>query len=178
MLTYKEGVLFDPAKVQDRFWPKVEATGFCWNWIANRVGGYGSFYLGGPSRGVGRAHRVAYMLLVGPIPDGYELDHLCRNRACVNPDHLEPVTKHENQLRSPVTKSGLNARLRCAKGHEINPAFAYLRADTGTYKCDTCQYLAGRRQNIRKAAKKYNVSLEEAEKLVKHGGNRRRRSER
>ena len=87
----------------DRFWPKVEFTGFCWNWTAGTSAkGYGCFRLGGHDGKRTSAHRVAYELLVGPIPDGLELDHLCRNRRCVNPDHLEPVTGDENKRRSPA----------------------------------------------------------------------------
>jgi hypothetical protein len=80
-----------------RFWAKVEKTDGCWFWRARIIAtGYGSFSLDG--RKV-MAHRFAYELLVGPIPEDLELDHLCRVRHCVNPAHLEPVTHRENILR-------------------------------------------------------------------------------
>ena len=84
---------------EERFWAKVE-VGVCWRWTAALdTYGYGSFWLAPSMR---LAHRVAWEMLVGPIPEGLTLDHLCRNRACVNPDHLEPVPHGENVRRSPA----------------------------------------------------------------------------
>lgn len=76
----------------------AEPNSGCWLWegkIAKRTR-YGVVYLDGRHQ---YAHRAVYSLLVGPIPQGLQIDHLCRVRACVNPDHLEPVTQHENLLR-------------------------------------------------------------------------------
>lgn len=84
---------------EDRLWAKVDMTDGCWLWTGtvNRQG-YGRFCIGG--RGNTRlAHRVTYELLVGPVPVGLELDHLCNVRGCVRPDHLEPVTHVENLRR-------------------------------------------------------------------------------
>lgn len=82
----------------DRFLDKVEATLLCWHWRgALSSQGYGVFYL---SRGrYCLAHRFSYETFVGPIPLGLVLDHLCRDRACVNPEHVEPVTNAENIRR-------------------------------------------------------------------------------
>lgn len=76
----------------------------CWLWTGNRIDrhGYGRFALGRPSQ---LAHRVSYELYVGPVPAGYDLDHLCRNPRCINPSHLEPVPHVENIRR------GRNAKL-------------------------------------------------------------------
>lgn len=87
-----------------RWWSKIDVSGDCWEWtppVGNH--GYGEFARQGERRTV-LAHRYAYELLVGPIPDGLEIDHLCRNKACVNPDHLEPVTKSENARRAALAR--------------------------------------------------------------------------
>lgn len=87
----------DP-RLPARFWNKVQplANG-CWEWVAARTrDGYGRYWVN-PSHVL--AHRWAYEKLTGPIPTGLESDHLCRNRACVNPAHIEPVTRRENLLR-------------------------------------------------------------------------------
>lgn len=105
----------------ERFWSKVQQTETCWNWTATRCrGGYGQFRLDGK---IQRAHRVSYLHLVGEIPAGLELDHLCRNRACVNPDHLEPVTRRENTIRGAAGEVNARrelSRTHCKRGHAFD----------------------------------------------------------
>lgn len=102
----------------ERFWPKVIKTEGCWIWTANMThpkGGYGRILTGG--RRFELAHRVAYKLVKREIPEGMTLDHLCRNRLCVNPDHLEPVTMRENILRGESPTAIRFRRGTCDKGH-------------------------------------------------------------
>ena len=103
---------------EQRFLEKIEKTETCWLWKAHAYKGYGVFSLNGKQVG---AHRAAYTLFVGPIPEGLQIDHLCRVPMCVNPDHLEPVTPAENLRRSPGTWAGKNIRkTHCPSGHPLS----------------------------------------------------------
>lgn len=117
-----------------RFWEKVEKTDTCWNWAAyKRADGYGEFWLNGQSR---YAHRVAYELEVGEIPEGLTIDHLCRNTSCVNPSHLEPVTHAENVRRGDA--GWRNAiKTHCPHGHPYDEANTYVNPD-GRRDCRAC----------------------------------------
>lgn len=102
--------------VSVRFWLKVWPIGDCWEWRAYRNRrGYGEFRLR-PGHTI-LAHRYAFQLAKGPIPEGLELDHRCKNPRCVRPSHLEAVTHRENLLRSN-SFSGVHARkTHCPRGH-------------------------------------------------------------
>jgi hypothetical protein len=115
----------------------------CWEWTAFRnESGYGQYVVEKSKPGIapaklGYAHRYAYEQLVGPIPEGLHLDHLCRNPPCCNPDHLEPVTPRENVVRG-ISPWGVNARkTHCIHGHEFNEQ-TYI-AKNGARKCRPCQ---------------------------------------
>ena len=114
----------------------------CWLWTGTVTGaGYGHVYVGGHRYEY--VHRLAYQEAVGPIPEGLELDHLCRNHACLNPAHLEPVTHRENLRRGTgpdhcrhlaETK---RARVACPRGHLWTEPNTYTRPD-GRRMCRTC----------------------------------------
>jgi len=112
-------------------------TGGCWEWrAAVDKDGYGTFWLINQTR---RAHRISYEGLVGPIPEGLELDHLCRNHGCVNPKHLEAVTTKVNQHRG-FGVSGLNARkTHCPRGHALKGSnLKSFDLKKGERSCRTC----------------------------------------
>lgn len=132
------------------FWQRVDKGATCWEWTGGKVGrGYGAAYVDGVQR---PAHRVAYEELRGPVPDGLDLDHLCRNRACVNPDHLEPVSRRVNLLRSPITLTARKAaQVECVNGHEFTPENTAINKN-GTRRCRECVRIRQRAYTARKKA--------------------------
>lgn len=117
---------------RERFDSKWKADGQtgCWLWTGTKdCSGYGMVTVAGHNR---RAHRLGYELYVGEIPEGLTIDHVCSNRACVNPDHLETVTRAENTRRAVAA----NRRTHCKKGHEFTPENTFM--DSGKRRCAIC----------------------------------------
>jgi hypothetical protein len=113
----------------------------CWRWTgAINDSGYGTLGIGGRTGRNYRAHRVAWEWFVGPIDDGLHLDHLCRNRWCVNPDHLEPVVPLENARRGAKV-----LQTHCAQGHPFNAANTGW-SKTGHRRCKECNRIYMRRR--------------------------------
>jgi hypothetical protein len=133
-------------RAADRFWAKVRPAGWddCWEWTATRsVEGYGRFTDSARRVSAFNAHRWAYEHLRGEIPDGLQLDHLCRNRGCVNPWHCEPVTGRINVLRGESFAAINATKTHCHRGHEFTPENTYLTR--GKRQCRSCCRLADQR---------------------------------
>ncbi len=138
----------DAAHVLRRVTACATSLDDCWEWVGyHHSCGYGVMTrMNRPYY----AHRAAYELFVGPIPEGLQLDHLCRNRACCNPLHLEAVTAKVN-----VNRGLSGARSHCVRGHEFTADNVYLRPDNGKRQCRRCAAL--REANKRKAGANHDV---------------------
>jgi hypothetical protein len=120
----------------ERFVCKIEFTeNGCWNWTASLSRGYGRFTVNGKNI---YAHRWSYQQTNGEIPEGMVLDHLCSNRRCVNPEHLEVVTQSENLSRSKTTWYSLNkAKTHCVNGHPFDKVNTQIQKG-GRRRCREC----------------------------------------
>lgn len=137
----------------ERFWVKVQpaAADECWIWQAARTHGYGRFWDGSRLQ---PAHRIAFEMLRGDIPPGLVLDHLCRTPPCVNPYHLDVVTRGEN-VRRGEAGANMRAKTHCPSGHPYDETNTRL-SPSGARYCRTCRRLrteAATRERRRLAAK-------------------------
>lgn len=140
-----------PRPVLDRMADKFLVGDGCWEWTAVRNSfGYGVIHrLDAGSR---LAHRVLFEAMVGPVPDGMDLDHLCRNRGCVRPSHLEIVSRRVNIMRGEmpqILKERGQAKTHCPAGHSYADQERYRRKD-GSRRCMECERIAARaRRSVR-----------------------------
>lgn len=140
----------DLPTAEGRFWAKVNKTDACWLWTGAISGGTGYGSCTGQDGTRSSAHRMAFTLIRGEIPAGLVLDHLCRVRACVNPDHLEPVTHRENIRRGAAPAAVSAAKGECKNGHPHDERNTYIRP-SGQRDCRPC---AAARQLARYHARK------------------------
>lgn len=141
-----------PVLLIDRFWTRVNKFGvispilgtMCWEWLGHidKRSGYGTINLSriecSDENKRGRlVHRVSYELCVGLIPEGLTLDHLCRNRCCVNPEHLEPVTLVENVMRGECLNARRARQTHCLNGHALT-GYNLIIKKHGHRNCRTC----------------------------------------
>lgn len=123
----------------------------CIEWAGRLWKGYGLL-----GRGKDRyAHRVAYREAYGEIPDGLELDHLCRNRRCVNPEHLEAVTHHVNLLRGNTIPARNARKTHCPNGHAYDETNTYVSAARGYRQCRACGAALQRTKRARISAARH-----------------------
>lgn len=137
-----------PTPESERFWRFVEITDGCWLWTGTKSNGYGRFTImmaSGRRRPTG-AHRFAYKLMVGPIPAGLELDHLCFTPACVNPDHLEPIPHGLNVRRA------FDRITECPQGHAYTPDNTFIVPKTGARACRECNRIRARANYAKRKA--------------------------
>jgi hypothetical protein len=125
----------------------------CWEWTGTVRSGYGRVHVNGRRRS---AHVVVYELLNGPVPEGMQLDHLCRNRLCVNPSHLEPVSVKENVARGVSFAARYAARTHCPKGHEYTPENIdpiIQRGKNVGRRCRVCHLVQRRKDQAKRMAR-------------------------
>ena len=142
-----------PRERFDAKWQNDDESG-CWIWTGSRTGdGYGQFRLDGRTT---MAYRAAYLLYVGPVGDGLDIDHLCRNPSCVNPEHLEPVSHAENVRR------GLRGALttHCPSGHAYTDENTYITPE-GRRKCRGCNRARSKANYRSRPPKRKNLTAEQ-----------------
>lgn len=132
------------ARTMDDFLDRVDVGegDECWEWRGSMYrDGYGRWRAGGRSRA---AHIVSWESVFGPVPEGLDLDHLCRNRGCVRPSHLEPVTRQVNLLRGRTIAAAHAAKTHCPKGHPYSEENTY--RCRGIRQCRTCRAAVSRKR--------------------------------
>lgn len=127
---------YDKEVQESRFTDKIDKSGDCWLWIGNKIkAGYGTIQRDGKRF---YAHRVSYETYVGPIPAGTEIDHLCRVRHCVKPEHLEAVSHKVNTERGIGPTAVNAAKTHCIRNHPLSGENLYIVAATGYRQCKRC----------------------------------------
>ena len=126
----------------DRFWSKVEKTETCWNWLGWKTNvGYGQFKINYKNV---LSHRFSYIICKGEIIGELYIDHLCRNRGCCNPEHMELVTHRENTMRGYNPASLNSKKTHCVRGHLLSGDNLYLSPKSKQRTCYECRRFTNR----------------------------------
>lgn len=142
--------------IKDRIHDSVNITdtGFdtpCWLWKKSLIwSGYAKTWYQGKTVA---AHRLSYEVFIGPIPDGLQVDHLCKIKHCVNPEHLEPVTPRTNVMRADTVAARNAAKTHCGEGHEYAGDNLLIVQTTGERRCRTCTNETARQYRNRQRGK-------------------------
>lgn len=136
-----------------KFWARVAYIGDCWVWtgVLDRYGYAAAITFGGRKQ---RAHRFAYEAFTGSIPAGMQIDHLCRNRSCVNPSHLEAVTGIENTRRGRGVGMVNARKTHCIRGHEFTPENTYIGKSRKHRRCRECMRATARKRELQRKARR------------------------
>lgn len=137
--------------LEQRFWPQVEKTDTCWLWRGwIDKDGYGNIHGFGKQQG---SHRVAWMMLNGAVPDGLVIDHICRVRNCVNPEHLRAITFVQNVMCGEGPCARHKRKTHCTNGHELTEENVHLRGGGKWRSCRICERAADKRKRGRRREK-------------------------
>ena len=146
------------SKVRARILASVKDVDGCWEWQKSLTvhGGYAQMMLSlEPKKPhLYTGHRASWLVFRGDIAAGLQIDHLCRNRKCVNPDHLEPVSPKENTVRGEVSREGIRSTTplrHCSHGHPMTGDNIYVYSNKGKPKtlCNTCRVIGNRKRYTR-----------------------------
>ena len=129
-------------ELSDRFWDRVNKTDSCWLWMGKIDDGYGRFFIGGKYYLV---HRMAYVVLKEKLQENTQVDHLCKVRNCINPDHLEEVTSKENTRRGLSGKFNTDPN-KCVNGHDYDRLLDGKAEGSVYLVCSKCVYLNSKKR--------------------------------
>ncbi len=154
--------------LEDRFWAKVTIKDGCWSWTGAKVQGYGVLAGGGREIGQVRAHRLSYILHKGGIPPGKMVLHLCDNRECTNPDHLEIGDGADNMRHvSERKRNPSSLKTHCVNGHEFTPENTIRRG--ATRRCRACKNISQKKAHREKRGDQFGIMVRPPKTHCKNG---------
>lgn len=173
MTTLKELI---ECSTEERFWSKVniKSANECWEWIGaiSKKGGYGYFWVNKIDKNH-LAHRVSYELTKSKIQTGFMIDHICRNRKCVNPNHLREVTAKQNLYENSENISAKTFRTnKCKRGHERNNENTRIYKNKYGYymrRCILCTKILNKKSSEKRSAKRLAIRKKKPSRGLESG---------